>query len=46
MDISPVTLTDAPGNCDFQVGNITSDLSKFDDAEFDLVHSRYTPKPF
>ena len=40
MDISPVTITDAPRNCSFQVGNIVSDLSQFGNAEFDLVHSR------
>jgi len=39
LDISPITLPDAPTNCTFVQGDLTKDLN-FEDDRFDLVHSR------
>jgi SAM-dependent methyltransferase len=40
MDLSPIQPTDVPVNCEFVVGDLTSELDDFDDGHFDLVHSR------
>jgi hypothetical protein len=42
MDLSPIQPTDVPVNCEFVVGDLTSELDDFDDGHFDLVHSRYS----
>ena len=41
MDISPIQPTLSPANCEFLVGDLTTDLDEFDDGSIDLVHSRY-----
>ena len=44
MDLSPMQPTDVPENCEFIIGDLTESLADFDDGNFDLVHSRFTPK--
>ena len=41
MDISVIQPTDGPKNCEFQFGDLTKNLNRFEDGSMDLVHSRF-----
>ena len=42
LDLSPIHPPYVPENCKFLLGDLNKDLlSKFDEGQFDFVHSRY-----
>lgn len=45
LDLSPIQRAHIPNNCEFRVGDISTDLGQFHDGSVDLIHSRYL-RPF
>jgi len=44
LDLAPVQPTLVPKNCEFMVGDLTTDLeTKFEPDTFDLIQSRLSP---
>ena len=41
LDLSPIQRVHVPKNCEFRVGDISTDLGQFHDGSTDLIHSRY-----
>ena len=41
MDLSPIQRAHVPKNCEFRVGDVTTDLGQFHEGSADLIHSRY-----
>jgi hypothetical protein len=41
VDLALIQLEFVPSNCEFMIGDATSELAEYDDCSADLIHSRY-----